>query len=88
MKIHPVRRRIVAVGELYSSHFPYDDGTRVDEALDCGRCCVAWWVEIVESAVSAACAETGKVEDVFYAEAELGCMSVSGDCWLQVGRGE
>jgi hypothetical protein len=85
MKIHPVRRRIVAVGELYSSHFPYDDGTRVDEALDCGRCCVARWVEIVESAVSAACAETGKVEDVFYAEAELGCMSVSGDCWLQVG---
>lgn len=82
MKIHPACRRIVAVGELYSPHFSYDDGTRVDEALDCGRCYVARWVQIVEGAVSTACAEASKVEDVFYAEAELGCMSVGSDCWL------
>lgn len=66
VEVDPVSCRAVSVRELHSTHFPDEDGSLINQSLDCGSGRVARLVERVVGAVSAACPKTLDVIDIFH----------------------
>lgn len=85
MKVDPISSWVIAIGELHSAHFAYNDSTCVYQQLYCRGSGIPSWIEIMESSVSATCSQSLQIKYVFDTKPQLFRVNQSSSlCSLEV----